>query len=90
LADTLLNKKGYTREETDISIENFEESIDSTLPIENNNKDISIFNNAQRRLILEEEKLATDKDVDVIDEKLTSEQNFKNMKREPVVVVSLK
>ena len=68
----------------------FEESVETTLPIDNNSKDISISID-QRRLLLEEKKLATDnKDVDVIDEKLTSEQNFKNMKREPVVVVSLK
>ena len=98
----LLDQKDSTKKEENISIENFDEFIPETinedeptpLLIDKNSKDVPISSNSNRLLILEEKELAMGKNNNVlaeksINEQIATEKNFKNTKREPVVVVSI-
>ena len=97
---TLLNEENSTpREEKNILIENFEESVMETiyqdeptfLLVDTNNENVSAYNSNTNRLILQQKQLPImDKDVDVVNEKSINEQDFNSTKREPVVVVSLR
>ena len=96
---TLLNEENsIPREEKNILNKNFEESAMETiyqdkptfLPVDTNNENVSTYNSNTNRLILQQKQLQImDKDVNVVNEKLINEQDCKNSKRKPVVVVSL-
>ena len=96
---TLLNEENsILREEKNILNENFKESAMETiyqdepifLPVDTNNENVSTYNSNTNRLILQQKQLPImDKDVDVVNEKLINEQDCKNSKRKPIVVVSL-